>query len=262
MADEMNQEVVNEPQENSEPQYTESEQKALAQGWVPKEQYTGSAKWRDADEFLERGEFFTKIEQLNKRNQSLEVAINETKNHLKKVRETEYKKALETLRTEKRAALNEGDLVKADEIDEKIQETRDEQKEELAKMEAAPPQPTAPAPQFVAWVNRNPWYQNDRVMKAAADTIADEIVAEGERNPTRVLEEVEKRIKKEFPNKFVNPNRGKPGSVEGTSGASSRGKSDTFQLTPEETQVMNKLVRHGVMTKEEYIADIKASRGN
>lgn len=257
-----NTEVVNEPQaETNEPQYTESEQRAMTQGWVPKDQYTGSAKWRDADEFLERGEFFSKIEQLNKRNQSLEVAINETKSHLKKVRETEYKKALETLRHDKRAALNEGDLVKADEIDEKIQETREEQRQELAQVEQVQ-QPAAPAPQFVAWVNRNAWYQNDRVMKAAADTIADEIVADGERNPTRVLEEVEKRIKKEFPHKFVNPNRAKAGSVEGTSGAS-RGKSDSsFQLTPEETQVMNKLVRHGVMTKEEYITDIKASRGN
>lgn len=256
--------VVTEGQSQGTPQerqYSDAEQRAMAQGWVPEDQYSGTGKWRSAEDFLDRGEFFQKIDELNRRNRSVETALLETKQHLKRVRETEFKRALQTLKNEKKEALDVGDTERVVELDEEIAQTKNIAAHELRQMDAAPVQEAPPNPHFVQWVNQNGWYQSDRVMKAAADTIADELVYNGERNPTKVLAEVRKRIEKEFPHKFTNPNRSKPGTVEAGGRASSGSRSDSFQLTAEETQVMYKLVKHKVMTKEEYIADIKASRG-
>lgn len=249
-------------QQESTPQYTELEQKAMEQGWVPEEQYAGSGKWRSAEEFLDRGELFSKIDELNRRDKAKDATLNELKKHLKRVRETEFNRALHALKSQKAQALEDGDHGRVVEIDDQIANTKVQAAQEMHSMDQPAPQPAAPTPQFVAWVNRNSWYQHDRVMKAAADAIGEELVSQGENNPTRVLEKVEERIRKEFPNRFTNPNRTKTGAVESSSrGNGSGSKGSSFQLTAEETQVMNKLVRHGVMTKDEYIADIKASRG-
>jgi hypothetical protein len=269
MADENTELNQGTPQEGSEqvqnntPQereYSDVEKEAMAQGWVPEDQFEGHGKWRSAEEFLDRGKLFAKIDEQGRKLRTTETVVNELKAHLKKVRETEYKRALAALKAEKKEALDVGDTERVVEIDEAIADTKQEAARAVEQFDAPPVQESAPNPHFVAWVNRNQWYQNDRVMKAAADAIGDELAMSGERNPTRILEEVEKRIKKEFPQRFTNPNRGKAGAVEG-GGSKGSMKGDAFQLTPEETQVMNKLVRHGVMTKEEYIADIKAQRG-
>ena len=248
---------------SKEPEYTEAEQQALAQGWVPKDQYTGSGKWRDAEEFLDRGELFAKIDEQNRKLRNTESTLEELKKHYRKVAETEYKRALADLKNQKKEALNEGNADLVIEIDEQIDATKTEAAGALRQIDAKMQQQEAPPnPAFVAWVNRNPWYQTDVAMKIYADTIGAELHAKGMYNPTEILAEVERRTKKEFVQKFTNPNRGRPGAVEGstTRSGNSRG-TDSFQLTPEETQVMNKLVRHKVMTKEEYIADIKAERG-
>lgn len=245
---------------STEREYSDVERRAMEQGWQPEDQYTGNGKWRSAEEFLDRGELFSKIDELNRRDKVNQATLNEMKRHLKRVRETEYNRALETLKARKEQALEDGDHRRVVEIDDQIANTKNQAGRELAAMDQPVQVPDAPSPQFVAWVNRNNWYQNDRVMRAAADAIGEELVTSGERNPTRIFEEVEKRIKKEFPQKFNNPNRQKPGAVEsGTRGNSGSGKG--FQLTAEETQVMNKFVKAGLMTKDEYIADIKAQRG-
>lgn len=255
-----------EPQENNtpvnnEPQYTDVEKKAMEQGWVPKEQYSGTGKWRDAEEFLDRGELFSKIDDLNRRNRSLETTVHEVKKHYKKMAEAEYNRALKDLRAQKKEALDIGDSEKVVQIDEAIQQTKDQAAQELQRLDAQPTQPTE-NPVFVVWQNRNPWYSQDRAMKIFADTLGEELVVKhGMKDPKEVLTEIERQVKKEFSHKFNNPNRNKPGAVEG-GGKSGGGKSnESFQLTPEETQVMNKFIKHGVMTKEEYIAEVKASRG-
>lgn len=242
-----------------EREYSDAEKAAMSQGWVPEDQYEGTGKWRSAEDFLDRGELIANIEGKGKKIKALEGTVSELKKHYKSVRETEFKRALASLKAEKKEALDQGDTERVVEIDDEIADTKAEQ----AKAFVEPPQEQdqgVPNPQFLAWVDRNSWYKNDRVMKAAANVIADELIYSGERNPTAVLAEVEKRIKKEFPHKFTNPNREKSGSVEG--GGSRGGKpSDGFQLTDEERRVMQKFVKAGVLTEKEYIADIRAQRG-
>lgn len=268
MAEENQEEVVvKEPVSNEqepaakEPQYSDTEQKAIAQGWVPEDQYSGTGKWRSAEEFLDRGELFSKIDDLNRRNRTLETTVHEVKRHYKKMAEAEYNRALRDLRTQKKDAMDNGDSERVIEIDEAIQTTKTQAAQELRKLDepAALPQEN---PVFVVWQNRNSWYTQDRAMKIFADTLGEELVLKhGMNDPKEILVEIERQVKKEFQHKFNNPSRKAPGSVEG-GGKQGGGKSDdSFALSAEETQVMNKFIKHGVMTKAEYIAEIKASRG-
>lgn len=242
------------------PEYSEAEERALSQGWVPKDQFTGNGKWRDAEEFLDRGELFGKIDDLNRRNKNLDTTVKQLSEHYQKVQKTEYDKAIATLRAEKKAALDDGDSSRVVEIDDEIADKREEARTAADKPVVQPPVDEPPNPQLVAWANRNKWYADNRAMKVYADDVAAEMVYRtGEKNPTKILEEVERRVKKEFPEKFNNPNRDKPGSVEG---GTSKGRTNTesFQLSAEETMAMNRFVKVGALTKEQYIKDIKEQR--
>ncbi len=243
------------------PQYSEAEQRALEQGWVPEDQWTGSGKWRSAEEFLDRGELFSKIDEVKRRAERSEQALEALKKHHKVVKETEFKRALNYLKQEKIAALENGDHARAVEIDDEISEVKVAQQQAVQEFDQPQPEPQAPNPHVVAWMNRNSWYNTNKAMKVFADTVAQEIAMAGERNPTKILDEVERQVKKEFAEKFNNPNRDKPGVVEGGSNKGKSNARDTVQLTDEETQVMRKLVRHGVMTEKEYRDEIKATRG-
>ncbi len=242
--------------EVTQPEYTEVEQQAMEQGWVPQDQFAGHGKWRPAEEFLDRGELFAKIDEQKRRLQSVEGTAQELKKHLEKVRKTEYQRALDTLRAEKKAALNEGDADAVVTIDDKIADLREEQKQ--ADTPQSVQRTQEPNPAFVVWVNKNPWYNTDRAMKAYADTIATDLAVKG-LTPTELLVEVERQTKKEFAHKFNNPNRSKPGAVE-SGGSKGATKTDSFELSDAEKRVMEKFVKSGLMTREEYVADIRADR--
>lgn len=264
--------IANEPSEVNSPEpdagnnpspaeHSEVELRAMEQGWVPKDQWDGHGKWRDAEEFLDRGELFEKIDKLNRKVQNQDQVLTDLKKHHKAVKETEFKRALQALKAAKREALDEGNSELVVEIDERIAETKEAQAI-VAREPVQTNDPSPPNPQLVAWVNRNKWYETERAMKIYADTVAQELAVSGERNPTKILEEVEKRVKKEFSHKFNNPNRSKPGAVEGGGAKGTSQRKDDFQLNDDERRVMNRFVKAGVMTEKEYIAELKATRGS
>lgn len=263
MAD--NNEEINEGsgQEAAQPQkeFSDVEQRAMAQGWVPEDQYSGSGKWRSAEDFLDRGELFAKIDEQNRRIKGMESTLHAAKTHLELVRKTEYNRAVQALRAEKKQALAEGDADAVVDVEERMEVAKAEfVQEQMAAQRQQQLASQQPHPVLTAWVNKNTWYQTDRAMRVFADEVGKELAAAGLADPRELLDEVERRTKKEFSHKFQNPNRAKPGSVESGTNKGSQSK-DTFQLTPEETVVMNKFVKAGHMSKEEYIKDIKAQRG-
>jgi hypothetical protein len=251
------------PEPHKEPEYSEIEKQAMAQGWVPEDQFTGHGKWRTAENFLDRGELFAKIDEQNRRLKAGEQTTQALKAHLEKVRKTEYARALADLRAEKKAALIEGDADAVINAEEKIDSLKEEQRQEEQR-EAIVARDNAPAqepPEVIAWKARNSWYTTDQAMKIYADQVGHELVLKGMMSPEAVLAEVERRTRKEFADRFVNPNRAKAGAVEGGGSKGGHTTKDSIQLTDEETRVMNRFVKAGVLTKEEYMADIKASRG-
>ena len=86
--------------------------------------------------------------------------------------------------------------------------------------------------------------------------ITDEVI-----EPT--TEDIEKAVREEFPNKFRNPNKDTAPAVEssGNKGTKSGKGFSEADLDDRERKVMNSLVRQKIMTKEEYLADLKKIKG-
>lgn len=236
----------------------EVEVRARAMGWVPKEEWNGEGKWRDAEEFVDRGELFEKINSQRKALKNLEENQRAFNQHLETVRKAEYRRALEQIRKEKKEALADGDADKLIEADEKLLALA--KANEVAAPVVQEPQ-AGPHPDFVAWQARNPWYSDsNRAMKAFADVEGVKLAQSG-LSPAEVLREIEAQVRREFPEKFTNPNRSKPGAVEASRGSGATPKAEAYQLSEDEHRVMTRLVRSGIMTKEKYIADLKAAKG-
>ena len=263
MADELKdegQEVQKEEQHIEPHQPTDLEQRAMDQGWVPQEEWAGDPDdWRPAKEFIDRGELFKKIDDQKRELKQLRTTMEEFGKHHARVREIEYKRALDTLKAQKKEALEEQDAAAVIEIDDKIAEVREAQRAD-ANAPKQDIQQTGPNPEFVRWEARNTWYKVDRAMKAVADEIARGLVARGESDVSRILTEVDKEIRKTFPAKFENPNRSKPGSVEGTSKSGGRGGKDEVYMTDTEKAIMKRIIATGAITKEKYLEEYKARK--
>jgi len=239
------------------PQYTAAEQKAMENGWVPKDQWDGDPdEWRDARSFNDRGELFKKIEDVGRTNKELKKALADLQSHHAKVREVEYKRALDSLKAQKVTALEEGDAKAIVDIDDRIELVKNEQR----KLQETPITQSEANPVFVNWTERNKWYNTDEDARIYADGFGRKLALAG-KEPEEVLKEVEQQVKKVFPQLFRNPNRDKPGTVESSSGKGGKSSGETYQLSDDERRVMQRFVRQGVMSEKEYIAEIKRVNG-
>lgn len=255
-------ELENQTPEPSQP--TEIEVRAMNEGWVPQEEWTGDPdQWRPAKEFLDRGELFKKIEEQKRELRHVRAAIDDLGRHHAQVKAIAYKEALATLRAQKKEALENGDADAVIEIDDRIAETREAQR----AAEAEPQTPTqeqtfTPPPEFVRWQARNQWYSTDRAMKVFADDIARELVGRGVNDPSAILNEVDRQVRKEFPQKFENPKRATAAPVEGNTGAKGRSSArDEVVMSDAEKAIMKRIISTGVITKEKYLEEFKARQG-
>lgn len=252
--------VVEQQTQQQEPQTDSYEDQAREQGWRPKDEWEGDPnKWRPAREFVERGELFGKIDSMGKELKETRKALKMLQEHHSKVRETEYNKALAELKALQKKHLEEGNSDGYLETTELLTDLKAEQKaREVVQQQT--PQNVQPDPRFVSWQQENAWYQKDSDMREFADTIGLGYAQKHPgMDPVDVLAYVTTQVKSRFKDKFVNPNRTKPSSVEGASTPAANKSS--FELTDDERKVMNTFVRTGVMTKDEFIAEVKKMRG-
>lgn len=233
------------------------QQEALGQGWVPKEDFDGDPeKWVDAGEFLRRGELFRKIESQSKELKDVKRALNELAKHNSRIREIEYKNALESLKKEKKVALSEGDADRVVDLDEKIDLVKDQQRQFQTQQvqEVVPPEVH---PELRNWMNKNGWYEANRSMRGWADARGVELAEQG-KTPNQVLEQLEKEVKTVFKDQFRNPNREKPSAVEGAVNRPGKSLEADLELSDVEKTVMKTLVDGGHITKDEYLKQLKA----
>jgi vacuolar-type H+-ATPase subunit I/STV1 len=257
MTDNVNEALEDKQTENIQP--TAVELQALDAGWVPKDEFNGEDhKWVDAGEFLRRGELFKKIEDQSKQLKDVKSALAEMKKLHSQVREVEYKRALDTIKAQKKAALEDGDADAVIAADERIDLIKEQQRQ-LQSEPADVQDSGAEHPEFVAWTEQNSWYKSSAPMKAFADALGADLARAGN-SPSEVLRKVATEVRKEFPNRFKNQNQERVGNVESGRG-SGTGSAMKFVLTDDERQVMNKLVRQKVLTEKEYIESIKKVRG-
>lgn len=232
-------------------------QEALAQGWVPKEEYSGDEdKFVDYPEFVRRGELFRKIESQSKEMKELKRALKELATHNTKIREVEYHRAVEALKAEKKAAFNEGDAEKVVEIDDRIDLVKEQQRA-LQQQQVQEIIEPAVHPELQTWINSNPWYESNRAMRGWADARGVELAAEG-LAPREVLAALSKEVKQRFQEKFSNPNREKPGAVEGARSRANVKTEPAYELNDVERQIMKRIIDTGAITEEQYIAQLKA----
>jgi hypothetical protein len=180
--------------------------------------------------------------------------------HHSKVKETEYNRAVTELKSLQKKHLEEGNSDEYLKTTELLTDLKAEQKAREVMSQQQQQTQGQTDPRFVAWQEKNSWYNKDKDMRQFADTLGlGYAQANPGMDPDDVLEYVSKQVKLAYRDKFENPNRTKPSAVEGSSNA--QPKKDEVQLTDDERRVMNTFVRQGIMTKDEYIAQVKAMRG-
>ena len=251
---------VSEVAEQSTPEVVDSyTQQAVEQGWKPKEEYQGDPdKWKPAKEFVERGELFKKIDTMGKELKETRRALQMLKEHHNKVKEVEYSKAVNELKQLQKKHLEEGNSDGYLETTELLTDLKAEQKAREVVQEVTP---TQPDPRFVSWVTDNKWYNSNPEMRQFADAVGMGY-AQTNRNlsPEEVLAYVTKEVKERFKDKFVNPNRTKSTLVGSSNTSAGTSTKNDIELTDDERRVMNTFIRTGVLTKEEYLSEIKRMR--
>jgi len=247
----------------SESGSNENESTAAEMGWVPKDEYRGDPnKWVDAETFVNRGNKSGPI--LKERNEHLIKEIQTLKSEFAKHkevteqfkafqaeqrerREAEYKVQISELRLQKSEAIRNGDGDAVNDIDDRIDAIKDR-----ARDVKIPPQQTqvAPHPDFDSWQAENSWFNSDKKMKAYAVEVAMELREKGDQSEGRVFfDKVKEALRKDFPSKFGNPNRSKPGAVETGSVSSYKGK--TFNDIPaDERKVIKSFIEQGLYKTE------------
>lgn len=268
MSEELQQQQLpdNAPENNSPPEAT-TEDLAREQGWRPKEEYEGDqSKWVSAETFLAKGELIGKIETLGRELKNTKKAMAMLQDHHSKVKEAEFTRAVNFLKQQKKQAYESGDVDKIIEIDEQIANVKETQKQQSMLQNQAQQQSNeGPHPNFVRWTENNSWYNADVELREAADALGMSYAkVHPDKTPEDVLDYVAKKIKSAYPEKFTNQNRNRPSSVDGagSSGSNSgRNKADGLDMSEEEIRVMNTFVRQGIMSKEEYIKELKSVKG-
>lgn len=247
-----------EPQEPQTPEADPIEAEARANGWLPREEFEANPanvgkKWRSAELFLELTPLYEKIDALHKQNKTLNQGLKAFAEHNKKIEINAYNKAKAELLRERKAALEEQDFVRAEQIRDEI--------DALPKptVPAVPDLPPEPNPVFAQWKAQNNWYSSSPDAKAWADAMGASLIQEG-KSPNEMLAELSTRARRVFPQLFENPKRSQAPAVE--SGGKQGKAVGGFQLTAEETAIMNRLIASGApITRDEYIAQIKRTRG-
>lgn len=255
---------------SQERQYSDDEVKAMDHGWVPKDEWKGNPdEWVPAKVFNLKGELFGRIAKDKAIIAELRQAVDALVDHNKKIDEVAYKRALADLKRDKQAALEEGDTRAVMEIDDKIEEVREEAarvKEEFEQKVAAKAAPVNPT--FEAWHANNQWYLQDRVATEYANEIAQQMfqaanAAGRQVEADKLYNEVTRKVRQKFPEKFEtrSPSRMKADPVAGNDEvvsekpATSGGALKESDLTEDQRRIMNNIIKSsgGKMTKKDYL---------
>lgn len=256
----------------SEPEYSATELLAMEKGWKPKDQLEDGKPFVDADEFLRRGELFDKIKSLKDELHAAKKDITALAEHHAKVRENEFKRAVEYLKNQKKEALVEGDANKVVEIDEQLARVREAQRQTIQpKQEAVNEAIKAMHTQFIGWVEQNAWYNQNEELHNFADATGLRLSRE---DPSltyqQVLARTASEVKKRYPEYFQGgPKKLVPPSPDGNNStskskveAAQKGKLRESDLTDEEARVMKVLIQKiPGFTKEKYLSDLAAVKG-
>lgn len=244
-----------EQQENVE--YTDIELAAMEEGWKPRDQYEGDpAKWRSAELFMTLKPFYEKIESLSKTNKQNQKHFQQIAKDMQLVRAQAYEKAVADLKAARKDAQYDGNFDQVDLINDQLENLKEARRLQEQQVVQQEPQVNH---EFEAWQSRNTWYNRDEDLRDWADARGIRLHQNG-MSPDEVLAKLEQEVKQKFPEKFVNPARGRAAAV--SSGVPNKrpAKADTSGMSPEEKRIMDTIVRSGVISAEDYLKQYNGSK--
>ena len=145
---------------------------------------------------------------------------------------------------------------------EKLKLDKDKELKETPISQSPPPQPKPqPDPKAIKWAEDNSWFGEDQIMTYAAYGLHQQLTEQECFDPKsdEYYEEIDKRIKKEFPHRFKdskveeNSSNGKPGQAVASAVRSTKSGRKVVRLTPSQVAIAKKL---GVPL-EEYAKHVK-----
>ena len=133
------------------------------------------------------------------------------------------------------------------------QQTAQESEQTVEQAIDAQPQPQAqPDPKAQEWASDNKWFGTDKAMTYTAMSFHDDLIAEGfDATTDEYYNEIDRRIRKEFPQKFED--QSKPKQTVASAVRKSASGRRTVKLTPSQVAIAKKL---GVPL-EEYAKHVK-----
>tara|TARA_R100001594_G_scaffold147845_1_gene201637 strand:- start:594 stop:1511 length:918 start_codon:yes stop_codon:yes gene_type:complete len=179
------------------------EEAARGQGWVPEEEWDGDpTQWRDAQVFLERGEYFKTMGSQKKQIDKLNAVVEKMASIQAATREDERQRVLQELSEKKVSAMEEGEFERVATIDNEMNKIRSEpamavpnvqgQNEELYTQN-----------KIAEYIDNNQWYRTNSDMRQYADSLA---VGFRTGNPNAtiddVLEYTDREVKIRYPEQF------------------------------------------------------------
>ena len=197
--DEPQTEVTEETNENP------IEQEARSQGWVPEGEWDGDpTQWRDAQVFLERGEYFKTMGSQKKQIDKLNAVVEKMATIQAKTRENERTKVLKELSEQKVQAMEEGEYARIVDIDNEMDKIRAEPAMSVPAT-AGQGEDEYTTNKIAEYVDNNKWYRTSSDMREYADTVA---VGYKTTNPQAtiddILEYTDSQVKSRYPEKFGN----------------------------------------------------------
>jgi hypothetical protein len=234
---------------------TEIEDKARKMGWTPKEEFKGDPdKWRDASEFVERGENMLPIVKATVKKQDIRIAelertIKDLADYHSKTEQRAYEKAFKELKAKQIEAVSAGDAKAFAEVDAEMAELHKQATEKPTFKQAE----QTSDPVYDEWAGRNKWLE-DKTLEKEAEAQAVYLRERGDRRTgTEFLDAVKERVKREFPDKFSNLRRENAPSVEGGTPVPRKGGGKAYTDMPAEARAACER-----MAKNGYSGDAKA----
>ncbi len=257
--------------DNSEPKPKEEaidpiEEAARKEGWVDQDEWRGDPEqWRDAQTFVDRGQFIKQQQHMRKELNELKEQNRMLIEHQAKVRLDERKAVLEEIREERTKALHDGEYETADRLDREFEEKSEEFQKEKNEYEAQVQAQAAQTQEqlvatFAEWAKENEWYQNDPQMRDYADTIG---AGYFNRNKGATIDEVLSYVSAEVNDKY---NRGKaPAHARSPVGASTqysephpkRAKGKTMTDLSDEQKAVVKSFEDWGIDPSDYIKELE-----
>ena len=252
------------------------EEQARKGGWCPEEDWKGDkAEWVDYSTFNRNGEFMRRINEqssiikhLTNKVDTKDLVIDDMAKLANTISEREYKRALETLLTDKAAALEEDNHRKVVEVDEEISELKEHKPEKVAVTKEEQNTGDVPA-EIIEWLSKpaQSWYHTNAGMRSMADTIAQELQnANPGLTPSQMLTQVDAQMRKDMPNMFTAPvdSGVDTGGEYQTNSQGRRGSSKKprfSDLTEMEQDTCKRFEKQGVMSRDEYMEQLFGLEG-